>query len=203
MNEIYTDGQLPAIISRDSILEKASNSIQIVEKILSERFEVGSSEPIFTNSLSVYEIIVEGVGTDLIYIGKPEAQVFADLGKPDNYDSSDYQYLFYFEKGIAFNLINEKVYCIFYFFSPEKFKKSMLLGDLGDKCKPFKGATDKGINSNSTLEDVLNIYGKPTYLALGEVFSPESSWYEEDWCKYDDRILFYFRKKKLTHIRIM
>ena len=202
MKESNTDGMLPAIIAQDSILEKASSSIQIVDKILPKRFEVPTSELIGTNSLSVNEIIVEGVGTDLIYIGKPEAQVYADLGKPDYYSSYG-NYVCYFEKGIVFNFLYEKVYCIFYYFSPEEFKKSWQLGDIGNKCKPVKGLTDRGINSNSTLEDVLNIYGKPTYLALGEVFSPESSWYEEDWCKYDDRILFNFRKKKLTHIRIM
>ena len=192
------DTSLP-LIYPNRIAIRASNSILITNKILAEVSERSSKPSSTINSVVIPEIIVEGVGTNSIYIGKNVSLIKHEFGEPDVSDT----YLSYCDKGISFSSIDGKVYGIFFYFSPDDFKRGMLLGKIGEKCKPYVGVTDRGINSNSSMDDVLNLYGKPTCLYFGEKLSEDSTMFGEDWCKYDDRILFSFRNKRLSHIRIM
>ncbi|PVY40932.1 hypothetical protein [Pontibacter virosus] len=132
--------------------------------------------------------IVEGNGVQGINVGDNISNVLKITGKPSK---TDEEYYNFYDKGIEFTVAGNQVRTIFLYY-------------ISNKYQPFNGQTDKGINKESTIEDVLKNYGEPDRIGQSIISSGSAFAGQEDYNMnyYSKGITFTFYNKKLADIRI-
>jgi hypothetical protein len=132
--------------------------------------------------------IIEGNGIKGVKIGNNLKDVLKITGKPSKIDEEYYDF---YNKGIEFTIAENQVKTIFLFYISKKYQ-------------PFNGQTDKGINKENTIEDVLKSYGEPDRIGQSIISSGSAFAGQEDYNMnyYSKGITFTFYNKRLADIRI-
>jgi len=143
-------------------------------------------------------IITPGKGFARIELGDPKDKLLKTLGEPTNIfikeppkiGPGDY-YLTFGHSGVEFLMEDDRVLSIFFNY---KTKKQSI----------FIGATDKGIGSKSSIDDVISKYGKPDRIGKSTVSEfEEYPGVEETRINYNEfGIQFVFWNSEISQIVI-
>jgi hypothetical protein len=134
------------------------------------------------------EVLITRTGWGEVTLGATLKNVEKVLGKPERFSPvDDVAFADYPQKGLQISYFTKSrtVNAIF-FYNNQANKKDY---------KSFAGKTDKGVNWNSSADEVLTVYGKPK-----DDFKDENS---ESWRRIVyDGMDFRFENKKLVRISV-
>lgn len=142
---------------------------------------------LFSQSKPVYTI-KSGEGFEDCKVGDSSDDLIEKFGKPSKNDGA---YIDYYEKGLEVSIKNGKVSTIFLLYR----SKSHMT---------FDGVTDKKIGFNSTIPEVIRLYGKPSRIG-NSIVSEYGSFpgAHEYYLEYNHLgIAFTFYDNELADIRI-